>query len=319
MPVDTLEVEEEEVPATSDAAGTMLLYMLSLEAVCPHCARIVPITAPERHNYAPLMYSMYITCKRCQFTALLSDFFMVGADMFSRRPDDVVRHGRQKVRFKHTKKRLNTKWAEDRYFRRYWQLHKMREAQGMLAFLEHLSNRQKRSFLDHGHLDIKGSEGGKYRLYFARHSNIAQVDANGMPLRGWCYHAGDFMSVGDNLLTQMFAIETNERAFFQQANVQREDWMDGLGSYSNWKSALKDYQKIIKKHRLDQRETQPLLGTSLIVLDMDLDDSTNYTTRKKVGLPAKRTATRRTAAKTAKVARATTKVARTKTAAKTPA
>lgn len=245
---------------------TLLEFVLCCEAVCTCCGRIVPFSIVERHKSAGALFDIDVECKRCKGLSRLYDMLAFGALALgsSKRPKSRAAHLERVAR------RIDTDWGAERFARRLGKMNALREAQGLVALMDRLDEGELGSLLSHGHFDVTGSDGKTYRLYFSRHSNIAIVDEAGVPVVGWCYHAGEHISVGDNLLTQKLHIESDAESFFSMANQQREDWMEGVCAFEDWREAIWRYRKIARRAGLGEREAMPLHRLPELLLEMDL-------------------------------------------------
>jgi hypothetical protein len=84
---------------------------------------------------------------------------------------------------------------------------------------EWLSPEQLALFKSKGYFDVKGSHSGRrYRIRCGQQFNIDQLDAKGARVAVWCFGPAGNLPVGDIMLAQKVAIETNERGALAVAN-----------------------------------------------------------------------------------------------------
>jgi hypothetical protein len=84
---------------------------------------------------------------------------------------------------------------------------------------EWLSPAQLALFESKGYFEVKGSHSGKcYRIRCARQLNIDQLDAEGIPVAVWCFGPAGCLPVGDIMLAQKIALETDEQRALAVAN-----------------------------------------------------------------------------------------------------
>jgi hypothetical protein len=84
---------------------------------------------------------------------------------------------------------------------------------------EWLSPEQLALFESRGYFEVKGSHSGRrYRIRCAPQLNIDQLDAKGAPVAVWCFVPAGRLPVGDIMLAQKIALETNERGALAVAN-----------------------------------------------------------------------------------------------------
>lgn len=89
-------------------------------------------------------------------------------------------------------------------------------------WLAHLSEMQRRTWDQHGYVDVLAPSGRRYRLKNYHAHNVFQVDALGRELRKYCAYANDpggMLPLGDHLFTQMVTLQFGEREFLAKANT----------------------------------------------------------------------------------------------------
>jgi len=66
---------------------------------------------------------------------------------------------------------------------------------------------------------VKGSHSGKwYRIRYGRSMNIDELGENGVRAAGWCFGPEGRLPLGDIMLAQKLALETDELAALAVAN-----------------------------------------------------------------------------------------------------
>jgi hypothetical protein len=94
-----------------------------------------------------------------------------------------------------------------------------RKVRGIALLREWLTPEQKAQFEASGYFDVIGCDTGRrYRVHHARGTNVHEMDDTGRPLMGWCFVPLGELVVGDVMLAQKIALETNERAALAIAN-----------------------------------------------------------------------------------------------------
>jgi hypothetical protein len=94
-----------------------------------------------------------------------------------------------------------------------------RKVRGIALLQEWLTPEQKAQFDASGYFDVIGCDTGRrYRVHHARGTNVHEMDDAGRPLMGWCFVPSGELVVGDVMLAQKIALETNERAALAVAN-----------------------------------------------------------------------------------------------------
>ena len=75
---------------------------------------------------------------------------------------------------------------------------------------EWLSPAQRTDFERHGHFEVTGSRGNRYRIRYNRVVNILELDWRGAPMASWCFGPEGNLPTGDIMLAQKIALETDE-------------------------------------------------------------------------------------------------------------
>ena len=76
-----------------------------------------------------------------------------------------------------------------------------------------LSPEQLAQFDADGYFEVTGCHSGRrYRIHRRTMSNVVEVDADGQPAIGWCFVPERGLAVGDVMLAQKIALETDETA-----------------------------------------------------------------------------------------------------------
>jgi hypothetical protein len=77
---------------------------------------------------------------------------------------------------------------------------------------EWLSLDQLAQFEAGRYFDVAGCDSGKrYRIHHGTSMNIFEIDDTGCPRIGWCFAPAAYLPVGDVVLAQKIALETDER------------------------------------------------------------------------------------------------------------
>jgi len=87
-----------------------------------------------------------------------------------------------------------------------------REARGLWLMRDWLSPSQRLQFDRSGSFDVIGSDSGKrYRVYSEMVPNVHELDDAGRPTVGLCFIPLGRLVVGDVMLAQKIALETDEQ------------------------------------------------------------------------------------------------------------
>jgi len=71
----------------------------------------------------------------------------------------------------------------------------------------------------HGYFEVRGLHSGKrYRIRSNRNMNIEEIDDNGSRVAVWCFGPMGNLPLGDHMLAQKIALETDEQAALAVAN-----------------------------------------------------------------------------------------------------
>ena len=82
-----------------------------------------------------------------------------------------------------------------------------------------LSSVQLAQYERTGSFDVTGCHSGKhYRIRHGRQMNIYELDQNDVPIAIWCFGPEGCLPVGDIMLAQKIALETDEHAALAVAN-----------------------------------------------------------------------------------------------------
>jgi len=85
-----------------------------------------------------------------------------------------------------------------------------------------LSPAQLEQYEKKGHFEVVGSDSGKrYRIHRYDQMNIEELDERGARVAVWCFLPEGNLPVGDTMLAQKIALETNERSALAIANRGR--------------------------------------------------------------------------------------------------
>jgi hypothetical protein len=97
--------------------------------------------------------------------------------------------------------------------------HREAEQQADTLLKEWLSPEQISRFESHGYFEVQGSHSSKcYRIRRDRHMNIDELDKDGARVAVWCFGPAGNLPVGDIMLAQKIALETDEQAALVVAN-----------------------------------------------------------------------------------------------------
>jgi len=98
--------------------------------------------------------------------------------------------------------------------------HRLKAEQRAFALLKNwLSPEQLAQYEREGQFEVIGCHSGKrYRIRRARNVNIDELSKQGSRVAVWCFGPHGYLPVGDVMLAQKIALETNERAALQVAN-----------------------------------------------------------------------------------------------------
>jgi hypothetical protein len=70
-----------------------------------------------------------------------------------------------------------------------------------------------------GHFEVTGCHSGKrYRIRRGRQMNIYELDMHGAQIAVWCFGPEECLPMGDVMLAQKIALETDEHATLALAN-----------------------------------------------------------------------------------------------------
>ena len=100
-----------------------------------------------------------------------------------------------------------------------------REARGLRLLKEWLFSKQLAQYEAEKYFDVVGcASGKKYRICHGRGNNVQELDEAGRPNAGWCFVPRDCLVVGDILLAQKIALETNELGALEVASTFPISW-----------------------------------------------------------------------------------------------
>jgi hypothetical protein len=93
------------------------------------------------------------------------------------------------------------------------------EARGLKLLKEWLSQEQLAQYEKYKYFAVTGSHSGKrYRIRHGTGTNVYELDGAGRPRAGWCFVPKDYLVVGDVMLAQKIALETDECGALAIAN-----------------------------------------------------------------------------------------------------
>ena len=94
-----------------------------------------------------------------------------------------------------------------------------REARGIKLLREWLTPEQRAQFDADRYFDVIGCDSGKrYRIRYGSATNVHEIDSEGRSTNGWCFVPSGNLVVGDVMLAQKIALETNEFGALAVAN-----------------------------------------------------------------------------------------------------
>lgn len=89
---------------------------------------------------------------------------------------------------------------------------------GMKLLRSWLDPQQSEQYAKDGYFDVVGSRGTRYRITNGTAGNVHEFDKHGKQIASWCFHPGGALCMGDTMLAQKIALETDERAAIRVAN-----------------------------------------------------------------------------------------------------
>ncbi len=88
-----------------------------------------------------------------------------------------------------------------------------RSARGLTLLKDWLSPEQLGCYEKYGYFEVTGSDSGTvYRIRQGKQANVEQLDGTGQAICAWCFVPKGDLVVGDVMLAQKIALETDERA-----------------------------------------------------------------------------------------------------------
>ena len=93
------------------------------------------------------------------------------------------------------------------------------ELRGLKLLREWLSQEQLAQYDAHNYFEVVGCHTGKrYRICHGTGANVFELNAAGLPRKGWCFVPNESLVAGDVMLAQKIALETDERVALATAN-----------------------------------------------------------------------------------------------------
>jgi hypothetical protein len=90
---------------------------------------------------------------------------------------------------------------------------------------EWLCPEQRTTLERHGYFEVMGSHSGKcYRIRRGRNMNIDELGKDGAQVATWCFRPAGHLPLGDVMLAQKLALETDEQAALGVANRLRRHY-----------------------------------------------------------------------------------------------
>ena len=88
---------------------------------------------------------------------------------------------------------------------------------------EWLCPEQRATLERHGYFEVRSSHTGKrYRIRRGRNMNIEEFGKDGAHVATWCFRPVGHLPLGDVMLAQKLALETDEQAALRVANRLRQ-------------------------------------------------------------------------------------------------
>jgi hypothetical protein len=99
------------------------------------------------------------------------------------------------------------------------------EKKARILVMEWLSPAQRAQYESEGYFEVTGCHSGRrYRIRRDRQMNIDQIDGCGARVAVWCFAPEGQLPMGDVMLAQKIALETNEREALAIANRDAGNW-----------------------------------------------------------------------------------------------
>ncbi|MBR0934156.1 hypothetical protein JQ586_12335 [Bradyrhizobium jicamae] len=93
------------------------------------------------------------------------------------------------------------------------------ETRGLRLLRAWLSAEQRSQFDSDRCFEVTGCDTGRrYRIHYGVATNVHQLDANGVPILGWCFAPQGHLVPADVMLAQKIALENDEREALAIAN-----------------------------------------------------------------------------------------------------
>lgn len=106
-----------------------------------------------------------------------------------------------------------------RAFSDWYQRSSTCELRGLKLLREWLSQEQLAQYDAHNYFEVVGCHTGKrYRICHGTGANVFELNAAGLPRKGWCFVPSESLVAGDVMLAQKIALETDERVALATAN-----------------------------------------------------------------------------------------------------
>lgn len=99
-----------------------------------------------------------------------------------------------------------------------------RGARSLELLNEWLTPEQRESLAVNKYFAVTGSIGGRYHINYGTVNNIECIRRDGKPNQVLCAVPVDHVPIGDQLLAQKIALETDEIAVHKVANVAVANW-----------------------------------------------------------------------------------------------
>jgi hypothetical protein len=95
------------------------------------------------------------------------------------------------------------------------------EKRAVALLLSWLTPEQEKQWQARGDFDVIGGDTGtRYRITYRAVMNVHELDADGHPVKQWCFAPEGRLAAGDIMLAQKIALETMETKALAIANSQ---------------------------------------------------------------------------------------------------
>ena len=111
------------------------------------------------------------------------------------------------------------------------------ELRGLKLLREWLSQEQLAQYDAHNYFEVIGCHTGKrYRICHGTGANVFELNAAGLPRKGWCFVPNEYLVAGDVMLAQKIALETESR--WRRRTTLRRDNLASQSTVGNYQRCL---------------------------------------------------------------------------------